>query len=157
MRIVVQKLLPILICAILVGIRHETNIDRGTLQPKSRSIVTKRFLICISSAIVALSRIANDLGDGRKRNEEVDILWQVLMQVPGSLDLGSNASLPLLECHCLKWCVLMQLARVSPVCNGQWTHFQNHGKLYNTPDIPLVLLSVAHEFTQLLCIGTIAA
>lgn len=76
-------------------IADKANIQAYRRQASALAEMRERVLVGIAGAIVALRRVTNDAANRRKEDEEVKFLWllqvrvevQVLMEIPGALDL----------------------------------------------------------------------
>ena len=60
-----------------------------------------------------LTGVADDTGGGREHEEEVEFLWELVVQIPCSLYFGSDRCFVVCESHVLEKRVLIVLANLS--------------------------------------------
>lgn len=68
----------------------------------------------VTCCVVGLAARVDDIGDGRKADEEVDAGWEENMKVSGALGFRLDGNVLVFEGHMLKDAILLYLGQSCP-------------------------------------------
>ncbi|GJD01543.1 hypothetical protein ColKHC_10368 [Colletotrichum higginsianum] len=129
------------------------DVDRHGAQTEGATVGGEVVLEDVAAAVVALAAVAHDAREGAEHDEEVELLGEELVQVPGAVDLGTDGGPDVVRGHGVKQGVLSKNTWLAK----STTYPENHGASDASLDLGNVLgLEVVQDLTERRLVSDVA-